>query len=79
MFEKLKLTAGRVEKKSYTALPVLQWFLTLSEESLSSKVQDITVKHMVDLSSASRKYVPELDTNNDLMRYPFKQRDIASL
>jgi hypothetical protein len=79
MIEKLKLWVNRVERKSYTSLPVLQQFLTKSEDNLPVEVQDMIVEHMTDLASGLRKYVPAPDKNSDWMRHPFKQQDVASL
>lgn len=79
MIEKLKLWVNRVERKSYTSFPVLQQFLTKSEDNLPVEVQDMMVEHMTDLASALRKYFPAPDKNSDWMRHPFKQQDVASL
>lgn len=63
MIEKLKLWVNRVERKSYTSLPVLQKFLTKSEDNLPVEVQDMIVKLMTDFASALRKYFPTPNKN----------------
>jgi len=65
MIEKLKLWVNRFERKSYTSFPVLQQFLTKSEDNLPVEVQDMIVEHMTDLASALRKYFPAPGKNSD--------------